>query len=141
MECGPVTARPWSIRCLERRLIDAGMTQRQAAKALGVGQTQIRRDLNLKGSASDAKGLTKAERRAERERETWRTMRQMPAQSAPPKPNAAPNARPLVLLAIVLVVMMAVVIIGRLGRRLHGLVIGRLTMASRRHGPKMAGER
>ena len=49
------------------KLIEAGMSQREAAKALGVGQTQIRRDLTPNGSQTSQKGSTKAERRVQRE--------------------------------------------------------------------------
>jgi hypothetical protein len=50
-------------------MVDAGLSQRQAAKALGVSQTQVRRDLSPNGSKSEPFRLTKAERRAEREAE------------------------------------------------------------------------
>src|SRR5262249_36945367 len=52
------------------KLIEDGMSQRQAAKELGVGQTQIRRDLSPKGSQDEPeRRATKAERRAKRELE------------------------------------------------------------------------
>ncbi len=49
------------------KLVDGGMTQRAAAKVLGVSQTQIARDLNPNGSETNQKGSTKAERREQRE--------------------------------------------------------------------------
>ena len=51
------------------KLIEAGMSQRQAAKALGVGKGTIQRDMDQNGPKSGPKRTTKAERRAERERE------------------------------------------------------------------------
>jgi N6-adenosine-specific RNA methylase IME4 len=52
------------------KLIEAGMSQRAAAKALGVGKGTIHRDLTQKGAESaPERGATKAERRAERELE------------------------------------------------------------------------
>jgi hypothetical protein len=50
-----------------KELIDAGMSQRQAAKALGVGLGTVQRDLIQSGSESDPKRVTKADRRAQRE--------------------------------------------------------------------------
>jgi hypothetical protein len=47
--------------------------------------------------------------------------------------------RLLVLLAIVIVLAIVVALV--LARRLPRLVVGRLAVAARRHGPKMAGER
>ena len=43
-------------------MIEAGVSQREAAKVLGIGQTQIRRDLGPGGSETKQKGSTKAER-------------------------------------------------------------------------------
>lgn len=51
------------------KLIDGGMSQRQAAKTLGVGLGTVQRDLTQSGSEGDPKRVTKAERRAERELE------------------------------------------------------------------------
>jgi N6-adenosine-specific RNA methylase IME4 len=51
-----------------KRLIDAGLSQRQAAKALGVSKSQLDRDLPHKGAKSAPKGgATKSEHRAQRE--------------------------------------------------------------------------
>jgi N6-adenosine-specific RNA methylase IME4 len=52
-----------------RRLINNGMSQRQAAKVLRVGLGTVQRDLTRDGSQSDPKRVTKAERRALREGE------------------------------------------------------------------------
>ena len=49
------------------KLIEAGMSQREAAKALGVGQSTIRDDLRGTHSKSSGNHSTKAERRAQRE--------------------------------------------------------------------------
>jgi N6-adenosine-specific RNA methylase IME4 len=49
------------------KLIEGGMSQRQAAKALGVGKDTIRRDVAQNAPESGAMRATKAERRAERE--------------------------------------------------------------------------
>jgi hypothetical protein len=49
------------------KLIEAGFSQRQAAKELGVSQSTVRDDLSRSHSISEGKLLTKAERRAERE--------------------------------------------------------------------------
>jgi transposase len=52
------------------KLIEDGMSQRQAAKALGVGKGTIQRDLvDQNGPQSGPERSTKAERRAQRERE------------------------------------------------------------------------
>jgi len=52
------------------KLIESGMSQRQAAKVLGVDHKTIRRDVGKSAPESGAKSpTTKAERRAERERE------------------------------------------------------------------------
>lgn len=51
------------------KMIEAGMSQRQVAKALGVSHTQIQKDTGSKVAKSGNKVATKAERRAERERE------------------------------------------------------------------------
>jgi hypothetical protein len=50
-------------------MVDAGMSQRQAAKVLGISQSTVRNDLSRNYSISEQKLLTKAERRAEREAE------------------------------------------------------------------------
>lgn len=44
-----------------KRLVDSGMSQRQAAKALGVSREQVRRDVTPKVSKGDTKRVTKAE--------------------------------------------------------------------------------
>lgn len=50
-------------------LIEGGLSQRQAAKALGVDPATVRQDLGLRdnSSKSEGKSFTKAERRAQRE--------------------------------------------------------------------------
>jgi transposase len=53
-----------------KELVDAGLSQRQAAKALGVAQSTINADLIDNRSKSDQKPIaskTKTERRAQRE--------------------------------------------------------------------------
>jgi N6-adenosine-specific RNA methylase IME4 len=50
-----------------KKLVDAGMSQRQAAKALGVSHTQVQKDLATNDAGSGNKVATKAERRAQRE--------------------------------------------------------------------------
>jgi N6-adenosine-specific RNA methylase IME4 len=51
------------------KLIAGGMSQREAAKVLGVDQKTISNDLRNDSSETEEKVLTKADRRAERERE------------------------------------------------------------------------
>jgi len=51
------------------KLIEAGVSQRQAAKILGVKRTTLQRDVAHNGPGSDPKRATKAERRAARENE------------------------------------------------------------------------
>ena len=54
------------------KLIEGGMSQREAAKALGVDPATVRSDLGLRENPSKSEGkslTTKAERRAERELE------------------------------------------------------------------------
>ena len=51
------------------KLIEGGMSQRQAAKLLGVSHTQIQKDVAPNVPKSGKKVATKAERRAQRERE------------------------------------------------------------------------
>jgi N6-adenosine-specific RNA methylase IME4 len=62
------------------KLIEGGMSQRQAAKALGVGEATVRRDLR-QDDAKDApeRRTTKAERRAEREAELASKQTALPA--------------------------------------------------------------
>jgi hypothetical protein len=48
----------------EAVLPDSGVSQRRAAKALGVGEATVRRDLNDNRSKSERKSFTKAEKRA-----------------------------------------------------------------------------
>jgi transposase len=60
-------------------MIEGGMSQRQAAKALGVGKDTIRRDVAQSAPESSAKRATKAERRAERERELANKQVELPA--------------------------------------------------------------
>jgi len=52
-----------------KKLIDAGISQRQAAKALGVSHQTIMRDVGPKSVKDGPKRTTKAKRRADRERE------------------------------------------------------------------------
>jgi N6-adenosine-specific RNA methylase IME4 len=85
IEGGHTTAEQLRLTIAARRemaakLIEAGMSQRDAAKALGVGQAQIRRDLSPKGSETKQKGSTKAERRAERELELASAQTALPNQ-------------------------------------------------------------
>jgi N6-adenosine-specific RNA methylase IME4 len=85
IEGGHTTAEELRLTIAARRemaakLIEAGMSQRDAAKALGVGQAQIRRDLSPKGSETKQKGSTKAERRAERELELASAQTALPSQ-------------------------------------------------------------
>lgn len=59
---------------------DAGMSQRQVAKALGVNQATVSRDLMQKASKGDAKRITtKAEKRAQRELELSTKQTALPA--------------------------------------------------------------
>jgi transposase len=51
------------------KLVEGGMSQRQAAEALGVGKGTIQRDLDRNGPQSGPERSTKAERRAQRELE------------------------------------------------------------------------
>ncbi|MGH8566908.1 MAG: hypothetical protein ACREXU_02570 [Gammaproteobacteria bacterium] len=43
-----------------RQLVDAGLSQRQAAKVLGVSQMQVHRDVKQKVSKTDTKRFTRA---------------------------------------------------------------------------------
>jgi N6-adenosine-specific RNA methylase IME4 len=52
-----------------KALANSGLSQRQIAKAAGISQSQVQRDLTQKGSQSGPKRVTKAEKRAEREAE------------------------------------------------------------------------
>ena len=49
------------------KLIEAGMSQREAAKALGVSHTTVQRDVEQNVPKSGTERATKAERRAQRE--------------------------------------------------------------------------
>jgi N6-adenosine-specific RNA methylase IME4 len=60
------------------KLIDGGMSQREAARVLGVNQSTIRDDLRENHSKTEGKPLTKAERRAARERELADKIRALP---------------------------------------------------------------
>ena len=51
------------------KLIESGLSQRQAAKVLGVSKSALNRDVSQNGTESVPQRTTKAERRAERERE------------------------------------------------------------------------
>jgi N6-adenosine-specific RNA methylase IME4 len=52
-----------------KRLVDSGMSERQAAKALGVPRSTLKSRLVENGPKTGRKSTTKAERRAEREQE------------------------------------------------------------------------
>jgi N6-adenosine-specific RNA methylase IME4 len=74
IEKGQVTAEGLRLTVAARpdeakRLIEAGMSQRKAAKQLKISPRQLRRDLGHNASKSEAKRPTKSERRAEREQE------------------------------------------------------------------------
>lgn len=74
IEGGHTTEEQLRLTVLARRetaakLIEGGMSQRQAAKALGVSHTQVAKDLAPKLPESGNKVATKAERRAQRELE------------------------------------------------------------------------
>lgn len=56
-------------RELNAKLVEAGLSQREAAKVTGVSQMQVRRDLKPEVSKSETKRLSKADRRAQREAE------------------------------------------------------------------------
>jgi N6-adenosine-specific RNA methylase IME4/DNA-binding CsgD family transcriptional regulator len=69
-----ITAESLRLTIAERQeqvkaLVNGGMSQRKAAKALGISQRQVQRDLRRNGSKSEAKRLTKTEKRANREAE------------------------------------------------------------------------
>jgi N6-adenosine-specific RNA methylase IME4 len=66
-------------RELTAKLIEGGISQRQAAKVLGVTHTQVRRDLAQDVPQSGTKRSTKAERRAERELELADKQTALPA--------------------------------------------------------------
>jgi N6-adenosine-specific RNA methylase IME4 len=86
IEGGHTTAEQLRLTVAARRemaakLIEAGVSQRDAAKALGVGQSQIRRDLNPNGSEANQKGsTTKADRRAQRELDLAAAQTALPSQ-------------------------------------------------------------
>lgn len=74
IEGGHTTAEQLRLTVAARRetaakLIDAGMSQREVAKALGVSKSAINRDVSQNGTEASRTGSTKAERRAERELE------------------------------------------------------------------------
>jgi len=71
-----VTAR----RETAAKLIEGGMSQRQAAKALGVTHTQVRRDLAQDVPEDGTKRSTKAERRAQRELDLASAQTALPTQ-------------------------------------------------------------
>ena len=62
------------------KLVASGMSKRQAAKALGVSQTQMQRDTNPNGSETNQKGSTKADRRAQRELDLANKQTALPSQ-------------------------------------------------------------
>jgi DNA-binding CsgD family transcriptional regulator len=64
------------------KLVEDGLSQRQAAKALGVSQSTVRDDVSRNHSQSEEKPLTKAERRAEREQEL--AAKQTATEESPP---------------------------------------------------------
>jgi N6-adenosine-specific RNA methylase IME4 len=85
IEGGHTTAEQLRLTVEARRetaakLIEAGMSQRQTAKALGVGLGTVQRDLTHNESESDPKRVTKAERRAEREAELAAKQTALPSQ-------------------------------------------------------------
>ncbi len=72
IEGGHTTAEELRLTVEARRekaakLVEGGMSQRQAAKALGVSQRSVGRDVRQGASKGEANRLTKAERRAARE--------------------------------------------------------------------------
>jgi N6-adenosine-specific RNA methylase IME4 len=74
IEGGHTTAEQlrWTIEARAekaKQLIDAGISKRQAAKALGVSHQTVMRDTGPKSNKSGPKRTTKAERRAKRELE------------------------------------------------------------------------
>jgi N6-adenosine-specific RNA methylase IME4/DNA-binding CsgD family transcriptional regulator len=86
IEEGHTTAEQLRLTVAARRqtaakLVESGMSQRQAAKALGVAEGTVRNDLR-NNSAESAQKLraTKAERRAERERELAAKQAALPSQ-------------------------------------------------------------
>jgi N6-adenosine-specific RNA methylase IME4/predicted XRE-type DNA-binding protein len=61
------------------KMVEAGMSQREVAKALGVSQSTVRDDVSSKSSETSRSHSTKAERRAERERELATKQIDLPA--------------------------------------------------------------
>jgi N6-adenosine-specific RNA methylase IME4 len=85
IEEGHTTAEQLRLTIAARRetavkLVEGGMSQRQAAKALGVGLGTVQRDLTQSGSESDPKRVTKADRRAQRELELATKQAALPKQ-------------------------------------------------------------
>jgi N6-adenosine-specific RNA methylase IME4 len=61
------------------KLIEAGVSQRQAAKALGISKSTLHDDVSGKRTKVSEKGTTKAERRAQREHELSAKQAALPA--------------------------------------------------------------
>lgn len=86
IEGGHTTAEQLRLTVAARRematkLIEAGVSQRQAAKVLGVGEATVRRDLRQDGADSaPERRITKAERRAQREQELASKQTALPSQ-------------------------------------------------------------
>jgi N6-adenosine-specific RNA methylase IME4 len=85
IEEGHTTAEQLRLTVAARRetatkLIEAGMSQRQAAKVLGVDHKTVQRDLAQDAPPSGEKRATKAERRAERELELASKQTALPSQ-------------------------------------------------------------
>jgi N6-adenosine-specific RNA methylase IME4/predicted XRE-type DNA-binding protein len=67
-------------REVAKKLVEDGLSQRQAAKVLQVDQATVSRDLMQDASKTDARRITKAERRAEREQELASKQTALPSQ-------------------------------------------------------------
>jgi N6-adenosine-specific RNA methylase IME4/predicted XRE-type DNA-binding protein len=85
IEGGHTTAEQLRLTVTARRetaakLIEGGMSQRQAAKALGVSQSTVRDDVSRNSSEPSKNHSTKAERRAERELELADKQAALPTQ-------------------------------------------------------------
>jgi N6-adenosine-specific RNA methylase IME4 len=85
IEGGHTTAERLRLTVAARRemaakLIEAGVSQRDAAKALGVSKSAINRDLSQSGSKASQSGTTKAERRAQRELDLASAQTALPSQ-------------------------------------------------------------
>jgi len=85
IEGGHTTAEQLRLTVAARRetaakLIEGGMSQRQAAKVLGVDEGTVRNDLRKNSAENAEKPRTKAERRAERELELASKQTALPSQ-------------------------------------------------------------